>query len=327
MMRKITPPSPHWRLASLFSLLVLALVGCKQDPSLDELIPADGAPAITIISPSSTRFLSQAGQSVTVTFQLADNEALKLFRAVPRIYDAKDSLIGDALPLDFEITGTNVTFPFTLTVPALDPFYKIQYNCYVIDKKGAFATTNFWVSVVPDPSDPPLYRTLTYTGDTIFNPNGNKDYAFNFTSRAKLPTTDGPYSGTTSTQRLQMDIALRTIPIPPSLTQTWEPFLISPNNGELGLDSVFVVVNASVFNYDAADYNTIYRAFFSDPSPATQTPLLYDLDPNDYIIVRLIKAPQPQFAVIRIQQVKDDLQGGVFGNNDQLIFDYKVTTP
>lgn len=326
-MRFFTPSARRGRLFGPLLLLVLALAGCKQDPPLDELIPADGGPAITIVAPANTRFLRQAGQTVTVTFQLADNEALKLFRAVPRIFDAKDSLIGDALPLDFEVTGTNETFPFTLTVPALDPFFKIQYNCYVIDTKGAFASTNFWVSVVPDPSDPPLYRTLSYTGDTIRNPASTQDYGFNFTSRAVLPLSPIAYGNTSPSQRLQMDIALQTVPIAPSLTKTWEPFLISPNNNQLGLDSVFVVVNSANFNYAAADYNTIYRAFFSDPLPQTQTPLLYTLTTNDYIIVRLIKSPQPQFAVMRIVEVRDDLQGGVFGNNDVLIFDYKVTTP
>lgn len=327
MKRNFTPTVWYGRYFGPLFLLVLVLASCRPEPPLGELIPRDGDPAITIISPASTRFLRQAGESLTVTFQLADNEALRLFRAVPRIFDAKDSLIGDALPLDFEISGTNETFPFTLTVPALDPFFKIQYNCYVIDRKGAFASTSFWVSVVPDPSDPPLYQTLTYSRDTIFNPGGEKDYAFNFSNRSVLPLTPTPFNSTSANQRLQMDLALRTIPIPPSLTKTWEPFLISPNNNQLGLDSVFTVVNASVFNYDAADYNSIFRAFFSDPMPSTQTPLLYDLASDDYIIVRLIKAPRPQFAVMRIIEVKDDLQGGLFGNNDQLIFEYKVTSP
>ncbi|GAB4415822.1 MAG: hypothetical protein OHK0039_24720 [Bacteroidia bacterium] len=308
-------------------IFVLSLGGCRQDPPIDDLIPRDGAPAITIAAPANTRLLSLPGVSVTVSFQLADNEALKLFRAVPRIYDQKDSLIGDALPLDFELSGQSVAFPFTFTVPALDPFYKIQYNCYVIDAKGAFASTNFWVSILPDPSAPPLYRTLTYTLDTLRHPGSNQNYAFNFTARQKHPLTPKAFAQTNSTERLQMDLALKILPFQPSITKSWEPAFFSPNNDVRGLDSAFVVVNASRFNYDAADYNTIYRAFFSDAQPATETPALYSLASDDYVIVRLIKAPVPQFAVMRIRQVKDDGLGGIAGFGDFVVFDYKVTTP
>jgi hypothetical protein len=298
---------------------LLLLPGCVEDVSLpDDLIPADEGPAIAIVAPSNSRLLKRAGEQATFTFRLADKEGLQLFRAVPRIFDEKDSLIGDALPIDFQVSGTSISFDFTLTAPALDPYFKVRYACYAIDTKGNSASAACWISILPDPSTPPPFELLSYTGDSIFNSRNNALFAFNFSARKRLPTTPGQ---NLDTVRLQMDIAENSLSGQGG-PDSWKPTLISPSNNFLGFDSVFVMTDASRFNYEAATYQTIYEAFFSDPAPSVQTPAL---KVGDYVIVRLIKTPRPQFAVMKITRLFYDGPGVAV--KDYLRFDYKVTSP
>lgn len=299
-----------------FFMLIAVMfgTGCREEEPGD-LLPSDMDPAITLLSPSNGSFLVQSGDPISVNFQLADNEALKIFRAVPEIYDQADSLLGDGLPLDFDVAGTNTQFTLNLN-PTGPAFYKIKYNCYAIDSKGAFASTFFWVSLLPDPNDPPIYQVLTYTADTLVSSLADSAYAFNFTARTPLPVRPGE---SLDTLRLQMDIA----EISGTGRFSWEPVLTSPNNEALGLDSVFVLTEASRFNYESATYASIYEAYFSDPAPSTETRILAE---GDYVIVRLTKAPAPQFAVMAVRALIDT-GFGVLGEKDLLVFDYKVTTP
>ena len=54
-------------------LLVLNMTSCETDPEPSP-IPEDLGPAITIIAPESNNFLAREGESVAITFRLADNE-------------------------------------------------------------------------------------------------------------------------------------------------------------------------------------------------------------------------------------------------------------
>ncbi|MEM7654769.1 MAG: hypothetical protein AAF399_01465 [Bacteroidota bacterium] len=303
-------------------VLILGLIACRETPTpLDELIPEDTAPAITIVNPPNARLLNRSGEQVSVSFRLADKEGIKLFRAIPRLYNANDSLIGNLLPIDFEVEGENIVFDFDFTVLPANPFEKYEYICYVIDKKGAFAETSFWVSVLPDPNAPEPYRILSYENDSLKNPGSRDedafDFAMNVNAREVIPIR--PFENL-DTLVLQMDIAVN---VDNPLTE-WAPYLTSPNNAEFGEDSVFVVTNGTRFNYEDATYTTIFQAFFSDPAPSIQTPVL---TAGDYVIVRLIKSPKPQFAVIKIVEIFDDNRFGLLGAGDYVVFDYKVTTP
>ncbi|MEM7367054.1 MAG: hypothetical protein AAF587_00565 [Bacteroidota bacterium] len=309
----------QWSFLLLISLLVIS--SCKTDDPIFELVPADEDPVIAVIAPTNTRLLNRSGDQITVSFQLADQEGLRLFRAIPKRYNANDSLLEDLDPIDFEISGQNQNFNFDLTVLPADPFDKYQYICYVIDTKGASAEANFWISILPDPTDPEPYDLLTYTADTLKNPGTKPEdmfkFGFNLSARQAVPSVGNQNLDTLT---LQMDIA---VDVANPLT-IWEPFLWSPNNEQAGQDSVFVMTDATRFNYEEATYTTIYQAYFSDPNPAPQTPFLAA---GQYIIVRLIKTPRPQFAVLRITEVIDDGRGGLFGVSDQVVFDYKISTP
>ncbi|WNJ16748.1 hypothetical protein [Pontibacter sp. G13] len=318
----ISVPRTFRLLFAGFVAVGMLISGCSPDDNLDDLIPEDQAPAITIVAPTNTRLLEQSGQLVTVSFRMADQEALRLFRAVPTIYDPNGNEIGTMPNMDTDLAGTNVDFDFQFITPLLPGYSKVKYTCYAIDSKGAFASAEFWVTILPNPSDPPIYEVLEYQGDSVMNPFDEINHAFNFSARRLLPAPGEDAASLV----LEMDIATE---LEGSALGFWRPFLYSPNNDQLGLDSVFVVTNPEKFNYEEATYQTIFEAFFSDPAPATRTPELLGSGGvilHEYVIIRLTKAPAPQFAVMKITGGFDD-GTGLGKTTDQLYFDYKVTSP
>ncbi|MEO0471627.1 MAG: hypothetical protein AAF206_18500, partial [Bacteroidota bacterium] len=157
---------------------------------------------------------------------------------------------------------------------------------------------------------PAPFEVLRYENDSIFNFRSNVAFRFNFTQRNSFPDISGP--GNVLDTDIEESAGSQGL---------WEPRLISPNNAFFNRDSVFVLTDASRFNYNEASYETIAQAWFSDPSPASETPVLAV---DDIVIVRLTKSPQPQFAVMRITRLEDD--GAGLNVRDRLIFDYMVTS-
>lgn len=333
------------RSVSLLAILVLSafllLEGCRSDePDPVTLIPEDGDPGIAVISPNNTRLLRRQGENVSVILKLLDNESLKLLRVVPRVFAPDGSLVGDLLPQDYDVVPTGeslqrVEYTLSFNAPNLDPFSKIQYNCYAIDIAGNSSATFFWVSIQPEPGAPEPFEILTYTDDTIYSRIDTAEiggelptnaYAFNFSSRRTFPG-DGNRQGLIP----QMDISENS----QGPDFPWKPTLISPNNLLQGNDSsIFVITDSTRFNYDLATYTTIFEAFFSDPAPsATAPPTNHpiesknkgSIEPGDIIIVRLIKTPKPQFAVMKITETFDEGPG--ISRSDFIRFDYKVTSP
>ena len=290
-------------------IMGLSVFSCKEEPI--DLLPEDLPPAITILSPSNNNLLREKSEPFTITLQLADNEALKLLRIAGEIYNQKDSLVSEFTVPDMLVSGTNATVDYTDTVPdATEAYFKVKYTCYALDAKGDYASTFFWVSVLPDPTDPSPYVVLSYTGDSIRNDQQSMGFAFNFTAREGLPSA-------TNNNELDFDIAESSN----SARLVFKPQLISPNNTKAGQDSVFVMTNSSKFNFESATYETLFRAYFSDPAPYSKTP---ELKAGDYVIVRLTKSPQPQFAIMKINEVVNDGAGILI--NDRVKFDYKVTS-
>lgn len=246
-----------------------------------------------------------------MVLQLADNEALATFKVEGEIFDTDGVQVSTFQEPDQSISGTSQTITFSGNPAAgADNYFRIKYICTAVDVKGASASTFFWVSVIPPPDPPAEFVVLEFTGDSILNNLLPNRYAFNFTSRMMLPTV-------TSNNELDFDIA----EVSESGRGIFAPRFESPNNMLAGQDSVFVITHAEKFNYEEATHETISQAFFSDPAPYSKTPPIKE---NDYVIVRLTKSPQPQFAVMRITQLKDD--GGGILIQDRIIFDYKVTS-
>ncbi|MDP5170314.1 MAG: hypothetical protein NWR72_08705 [Bacteroidia bacterium] len=297
----------------IIGLLSALLVGSCQNQDPIDLLPADLAPAITLVSPTNNSLLREVDESFTVTVQLADNEALRLLRVTAEIYNQQDILIGSSfLVRDMEVSGTNVTMDYTDKVPqgAL-PYYKVKYTCHAIDSKGEYGSAFFWVSVLPQPTDPAIFEVRSYTSNYIFNSEAPVFRGFNFTNREQLPNP--------TRQGTDLDYDIREIS--KTARQVYSPRLSSPSNAFFGQDSVFVITSSAEFNYDQATYETIFNEFFADPAPYATTPPLLA---GDIVIVRLTKAPRPQFAVMKITEVFDDGPG--INIKDELRFDYKVTS-
>lgn len=293
-----------------FSIGVFLFSSCEEDP-INPNPPEDQPPAIALISPENNNFLIEKTGTFSVTLQLADNEALATFKVEGEIFDTDAVSVSTFNEPDQNISGTSQTITFDGSPPAAaDDYYRVKYTCIAVDAKGAEASTFFWVSVIP-PADPPAeFVVLEFEEDSILTNLVPNRFAFNFTSREMLPTI-------TSNNPLDFDIA----EVSESGRGIFAPQFESPNNMLAGQDSVFVVTNAEEFNYEDATHETISQAFFSDPAPFSKTP---PLKVNDYVIVRLTKAPQPQFAVMRIKRLVDD--GGGILIQDRVIFDYKVTS-
>jgi hypothetical protein len=306
----------------LFSLL--AWTGCREETGPQPL-PDDLDPAITVVAPTSGNILQREGQDVTVSLEMSDAEQLRLLRVVVDVFDQGGAqVVADSIFFENPLSGTRQAYDYVLTVPTFyEPYFKMRFTCYVLDSKGASASTFFWVSILPEPNDPSPFQVLTYTDNFIVNGLSGTRFAFNFTQRANMPMSQG------GGNVLDFDIAENS----GSGRGLWEPTLGSPNNNSLGLDSVFVVTDPSRFNYEAATYESMYRAFFSDPAPATQTPKLgsqlrtsgVDTLSVQYVIVRLTKSPMPQFAAMKLNRLGDD-GAGTTRVSDTLFFDYKVTS-
>lgn len=291
----------------------LALAGCKPDDVEDGEFIFDQAPAITVVNPANGLLLGKPGTTFQVTLQAADNEALKLIRVVNEVFTEQDVSTGPSfIQQDIPVSGRSVTQVLPVTVPNISAFYRIKYTVFIIDSKGASASTFFFVNVLPQDGPPPVYKVLSYTSDTIYNKLSSRQYAFDFSNRRNLPKAGGPVNV------LDFDIEENS----GTGRGLWTPAFGSPSNNQLGLDSVFVRTDASRFNYEEATYQTIFNAFFSDPMPTTS---VSNLQVGEYIIVRLIRVPRPQFAVMKINRIFSD--GGGLNVRDYVVFDYKVTTP
>lgn len=307
--------NPLLFLTSIFCLLMLGLVSCESDPE-ESPIPEDLAPAITILAPSTNNFLARVGEPVSVTFRLADNEALNVFRVVGRVFDQAGNVVGTDFIETAGVSGTLLDTTYTFLVPTgFQPYYKIRFTVYAIDTRGASADALFWVNILPEEGTPSPYKVLTYNNRRMFSRLAPIAYAFNFTSRDSMPANN------VSSAQIDRDIEESSNTgndLFPPIPTAFAPRLTSPNNALLGTDSVFVVTDATRFNYEEATHTSLYQAFFSDPLPAAETP---PLKVGDYVIVRLIKAPQPQFAIMKITEIRD-----ASGVADYIRFDYKVTT-
>lgn len=287
----------------------------NQVNPIDKPTPTDEDPAIAITSPTNPRFSGRVGVAKSVTLQMADNESLAKF-TIDASYFLPDGSLDTMFQVSTEaLSGKSYSNTFAFTIPNLLPFSRAEYSFTVEDSKGATAQAKASASVLPEPGDPPPFKLLSYSGDSIMNQLGDSLFGFNFSSRQGYPRTTGQ---SVDSLELRMDIAEAS----GTGQGLWQPVLVSPNNDAVGIDSVFVITDSSRLNYQQATYNSIYEAFFSANLQMDKTPVLEE---GMFVIIRLVKAPQPQFALMRITDVFNDGAGiNVF---DKVYFDYKVTTP
>lgn len=291
----------------LLAVVMVLLYSC-EDTGIDRPIPENSSPIISRIFPSPNTLQVRSGDSIRLDFIVADQEALQDVSLRVEVFDENDQFTGEV----FTVLESNL-FPLTSsrinyrdTIKTFPPFTTLQYICTVRDNKEAKDSSSFFVSILSSDSSNSRFRTEYVSDKLLYHRQSGKDYSLNFTTQKMYPSS--------GSNILEQDIAeASSINDDANLLAQ----LISPAALELGQDSIFTITDSTRFNFQEATYQTILEAKISDPSPSDQV----ILKAGNYIIVSLTKAPQPQFAVMRIKEVVD--QAGY--QNDYIRFDYVVT--
>lgn len=289
--------------ASLALVLALVVTGCKDGDDPTNEPPVDTPPQITITEPTNGLALLQVGQSLSIHYQLFDNQLLNTYYVSTRII----SVNGVEVQADTEFPGsrqalstTSAERVFSYTVPNVQVFTTIEIRGHAIDNKGREAVVLFRVSVVPPSDAGSIYPIQEYTGDTLWSIYTGHDYYFDLINRRHGDQFEIPNA---VDRHLQEDS--------PSGGANFVGVFSSPAN--FNLDSVLVLTNQTVFNYDSLTYQTIYEAFVTSNQIGTSAgdPIW----PGDVILLKLPVVPH--FAAIRIKE--KNATDGYF------VFDYKYT--
>lgn len=289
---------------ALALVLALTVAGCRRDDDLtDDEPPLDTPPQITITEPTNGLALLEVGESVSIHYDLFDNELLNTYYVSSRII----SVNGVEVQADTEIPGTRQALSttsaervFTYTVPNVQVFTTIEIRGHAIDNKNREAVVLFRISVIPPADAGTIYPIQEYTGDTLWSIYTGHDYYFDLINRRHGDQFEIP---NTVDRHLQENS--------PSGGASFIGVFSSPAN--FNRDSVLVLTNQTVFNYDSLTYQTIYEAFVTSNQIGNSAggPVW----PGDVILLKLPVAPH--YAAIRIKEKN--------ANNGYFVFDYKYT--
>lgn len=300
----------HHRLSAFFTAFALVALmtftGCdpekKDGPDPP---PVDSDPVVTLLSPTNGYVLAERGETVSISFEIHDNEQLTFWEAT----ESWTSVSGVEVLSETRITGeyaalatNNSVRTINFTVPdsasGMQVYTTITIRAYATDNKGKRAMAKFRINVVPGINDPTAYQIEEYTGDTLYSITRGVDYNFDLLNRQF-----GDDFEITQPNRFLAESS-----IPPSI----DFILTSPY--WTTTDSVLVTTNESVFNYEDLDYEIIYEAFVTSNRVGMQTD---PLSPGDIVILKLRNLPH--FAVFKIVTTE-----GVSGCGC-MTFDYKYS--
>ncbi len=267
----------------------LFIFSCKKETTKDEMPPVDKRPSIVRTAPSTSSSNILEGESVNLSYQLADNELLKSIKIIERIND------NDRVLLEEDITGTILKKDFSYTVPqGLNDLTVIKIIAFVYDNKMQFDSTVYIVTkdFVRDTTE--QYSLLSYENDTIYsNLSITGLNAFNCIARTNNVTNNTAKDIQENSQ------------VSGNFLASW----VSPNTNP---NKNFVVLTTSQFNFEQARYSTIDQAFRAN-TPRLETG---SLRVNDIVILK--SRITPHYIVFKIKAVVD-------GPNDEdyIVFDYK----
>lgn len=288
---------------------VLALVALLSftacDPEKDDIKttpPVDGNPQVTLLSPASGYALARKGETVTIKFEIHDNELLNQWEAT----ESWKSVSGVTYQSETRITGqfaalstTNAIRTISYTVPntpALQVYTTITICAYATDNKGKRAVGKFRINVIPDDNSSTNYAIQSYSGDTVWSVTTGADYAFDLINRRHGDNTTMPVPNQ----------YIREASVPPAIDFVFT----SPIWGST--DSVLVTTNASMFNFDELTYETMWEAYVTSNRIGRKTD---PLSPGDVIILKMPNLPH--FAAIRVN--------GTSVADGRMTFDYKYS--
>lgn len=294
-----------YSLVSQVVALVALLFFTACDPEKDDVKtdpPVDGNPQVTLLSPASGYALARKGETVSISFEIHDNELLNLWEATESwksvsgvTYLAETPIAGQRAA----ISTTNSVRTIHYTVPnstALQVYTTINICGYATDNKGKRAQACFRINVIPDDNSSTNYSIQSYTNDTVWSITTGSDYAFDLINRRHGDNTNMPIPNQ----------YIREASVPPAIDFVFT----SPIWGNT--DSVLVTTNASLFNFDELTYETMWEAYVTSNRIGRKTSAL---TAGDVIILKMPNLPH--FAAIRVN--------GTTAAQGFMTFDYKYS--
>jgi hypothetical protein len=296
-----------YSLVSQVAALVALLFFTACDPEKDDIKtdpPLDGDPQVTLLEPASGYALARKGETVTIKFEIHDNELLNQWEAMESwksvsgvTYLPETRITGQfaALSTKNSIRTISYTVPNT---PALQVYTTITICGYATDNKGKRASACFRVNVIPDDNSSTNYAIQEYVDnrDTVWSITTGEKYAYDLINRRYGDNTTMPIPNQ----------YIREASVPPAIDFVFT----SPIWGNT--DSVLVTTNASMFNFDELTYETMWEAFVTSNRIGRKTS---PLAVGDVVILRMPNLPH--FAAIRVN--------GISVADGRMTFDYKYS--
>lgn len=268
--------------------LVALLFFSACDPEKDDVKtdpPLDGDPQVILLSPASGYALVRKGESVTISFEIHDNELLNTWEATEKftsvsgvVYKPETRITGQYAALSTKNSVRTITYTVPDT-PNIQIYTTIEIKAYATDNKGKRAVAKFRINVIPDDNSTTAYDIQSYTGDTIWSITTGHDYTFDLINRQSGDNVSMPIP----------NMYLREASTPPAI----DFIFTSPIWGST--DSVLVTTNESVFNFDELTYETMWQAFVTSNRIGRKTDAL---KPGDVVILKMPNLPH--FAAIRV---------------------------
>lgn len=290
-------------LLSVFALVaVLALTGCDPDRNDEpDVPPADAFPVVTLVSPSTGYALAKKGETVSMEFEIHDNELLAEWDATEKWIAVTGQTVLAETPINGEfsvLSSNSETRTINYMVPqGVQVYTTIEIRAKVKDNKGQSAMALFKINVIPEVDTTTAYEIQEYQGDTIWSITTGDNYNYDIINR--MAGDDAEIAGPNR--------YLRESSMPPAI----EYKLRSPIWNTT--DSVLVTTNTGLFNFDELTYETMWEAYVTSNRIGDETDML---NVGDVVILKMPNLPHYAAFVIRERNP---------GGCGCLVFDYKYS--
>ncbi|MEM8900067.1 MAG: hypothetical protein AAGC85_18275 [Bacteroidota bacterium] len=290
----------------LVFLLAVGMTAC--DPEDDQVVlPENQAPVIQRILPSINNQLLARNESIQLSFRIADQEKLAKFTLSLQVVNPQNTVLSDSVVLQEGTSGTIQTVNYSSSLSAYPEFSHLIYTATVTDSENLTASTTYELDILSDSREEPLYKIFDIGIKNLYQENQDSSFIMNLTTQRVWNDYDG--------NLLDMDIAVVN-----GGGESYTPQLISPAADESGERRVFIKATSDTLNYENVTHEVLFRAFSAySGQELTKVPVEKDV----LILVRLTRAPAPQFAILKIEDVLDETGT----SNDRMVFSYKVTSP
>ena len=290
----------------MYGLLFITIGACHDDSIFNPLRDEE-APILQLIRPDTSTLIAFRGETVEFSFEAADDKGLTLFSVSYRVVGPNGIEILPSTPLaQSDLSSTFEQVDFSTTIDSFPSFSTLTYLFSVEDQTGK--TDQLEIVITALLQDEPAivrYPTSIYSRRRLWSGASDSLSGYNFSTQQFYPSDwNNP---------LSVDITET------SSGDSFLPQLSSPNNNRLQKDSIFVHLSSSEINFEEADYSKMWGFYHSASLYHQESPALVE---GDLLLIRLTKAPFPQFALMRILTIQDS--PGV--DQDYLEFDYKVSS-